>query len=55
MSTLYKTLVRPIPVWCPYLVKVILALEKIQTRASGLALGQRRREMEYDERLEILN
>ena len=33
-STLYKTLVHPIleyavPVWCPYLAKDILALEKV--------------------------
>ena len=59
-STLYKTLVRPIleyavPVWCPYLVKDILALEKVQRRASRLALGQRRGEMEYEERVKILN
>ena len=59
-STLYKTLVRPIleyaiPVWCPYLVKDILALEKVQRRASCLALGQRRGDMEYEDRLKILN
>ena len=59
-STLYKTLVRPIleyavPVWCPYLVKDILALEKVQRRASRLALGQRRGDMEYEDRLKILN
>ena len=59
-STLYKTLVRPIleyavPVWCPYLVKDILALEKVQRRASGLALGQGRGDMEYEDRLKILN
>ena len=45
-TILYKTLVRPIleyatPVWCPHLVRDILALEKIQRRASRLA-GQRR-------------
>ena len=38
-SILYITLVRPIleyaaPVWCLYLVKDILALEKVQRRAS---------------------
>ena len=38
-SILYITLVRPIleyaaPGWCPYLVKDILALEKVQRRAS---------------------
>ena len=59
-STLYKTLVRPIleyavPVWCPYLVKDILALEKVQRRASRLVLGQRRGDMEYGDRLKILN
>ena len=56
----YKTLVRPIleyavPVWCPYLVKDILALDKAQRRASRLALGQRRGDMEYEDRLKILN
>lgn len=58
-STLYKALVRPILEYaapaCPYLVEDILALEKVQRRASRLALGQRRGEMEYDERLRILN
>ena len=58
-STLYKSLVRPVleyavPVWCPYLVKDILALEKVQRRASHLALGQRRGDMEYEDRLKIL-
>ena len=58
-STLYKSLVRPVleyavPVWCPYLVKDILALEKVQRRASRLALGQRRGDMEYEDRLKIL-
>ena len=43
-STLYLSLVRPIleyavPVWCPYLVKDIRALESIQRRASRLALN----------------
>ena len=41
--------------WCPYLVKDILALEKVQRRASRLALGQKRGEMEYEERIKILN
>ena len=58
-STLYKTLVRPIleyasPVWCPYLVKNIVLLEKVQRRASRLALGQRRGEMSYEDRCEML-
>ena len=58
-STLYKTLVRPIleyaaPVWGPYLVKNTIALEKVQKRASRLALGQKRGEMLYEERLKIL-
>ena len=58
-STLYKTLVRPIlkyaaPVWCPYLFQNTLALEKVQKRASRLVLGQKRGEMEYEERLKIL-
>ena len=58
-STLYKSLVRPIleyavPVWNPYLSKDVLALEKVQRRASRLALGQKRGEMEYEDRLRKL-
>jgi hypothetical protein len=53
-STLYKSLVRPsleyaVPVWCPHLTKNIHALEKVQRRASRLALNQRRGEMSYEE------
>ena len=44
-----------VPVWCPYLVKEILALEKVQRRASRLPLGQRRGDMEYEDWLKILN
>ena len=40
---------------CPYLVKDILALEELQRKASRLALGQKRGEMEYVERIKILN
>jgi hypothetical protein len=59
-STLYKSLVRPIleyasPVWSPYLVKDIHALENVQRRASRFALGQKRQEMPYEERCAILN
>jgi hypothetical protein len=58
-STLYKTLVRPIieyatPVWSPYLAKDIVALEKVQRRASRLALQQKRGEMPYEERCCLL-
>jgi len=58
-SLLYKSLVRPIleyaaPVWSPYLVKDIVLLEKVQRRASRLALGQKRGEMQYEERCTIL-
>ena len=58
-STLYKALVRPIlehasPVWCPYLVKNIVPLEKVQRRASRLALDQRRGEMSYEDRCKML-
>ena len=58
-TILYKTLVRPIreyatPVWCPYIVKDIIALEKIQRRESRLALGQKRGDMEYEDRFKIL-
>ena len=56
---LYKSLVRPIleyavPVWSPYLVKDIQLLEKVQRRASRIALGQRRQEMSYEDRCKIL-
>ena len=58
-STLYKSLVRPVleytaPVWNPYLVKDVLALERVKRRASRLALGQKRGEIEYQERLRKL-
>ena len=58
-SILYRSLVRPIleyasPVWSPYLVKDKRAIESIQRRASRIALGQKRREMPYEERCELL-
>ena len=65
-STSYKSLVGPVlefaaPVWNPYLAKDVLALERVQRRASRLALGllsacsrlalgQKRGEMEYEDR-----
>ena len=59
-SMLYKSLFRPIleyacPVWSPYLVKDKLAIEKVQRRASRIALGQKLREMSYEERCILLN
>ena len=58
-SLLYKSLVRLIleyaaPVWCPFLVKDIVSLEQVQRRASRLALGQKRGEMDYEKRCSIL-
>ena len=58
-SMLYKSLVRPIleyavPVWCPYLVKDIHALENVQRRASRLALNQRKGYMSYEDRCKLL-
>ena len=41
-------------VWCPFLVKDIVSPEKIQRRALRLALGQKRGEMDYEERCPIL-
>ena len=59
-SILYKSLVRPIleyaaPVWRPYLVKNVHAIEKVQRRASRLALNQGRGEMSYEDRCKLLN
>ena len=56
---LYKFLVRPILeyaflVWSPYLVKDKLPIEKVQRRASRIALGQKLREI-YEERCILLN
>jgi hypothetical protein len=58
-STLYKSLVRPVleyaaPVWSPYLVKDVKALERVQRRASRIALKQKRGEMPYNERCKLL-
>ena len=58
-SLLYKSLVRLIleyaaPVWCLFLVKDIVSLEKVQRRASRLALGQKRNEMDDEERCSML-
>ena len=59
-SMLYKSLVRPIlecasPVWCPYLAKDIHARESVQRRASRLALNQRKGDMPYEDRCQLLN
>ena len=54
---LYKSFVRPLleyctPVWCPTLSKDILALEKVQRRATKLVKGLQN--VEYEDRLKIL-
>ena len=53
-SLLHKSLVRPTLkyaalVRCPFPVKDIVSLEKVQRRASRLALGQKRGEMDNEE------
>ena len=58
-SQFYKSLVRPIieyaaPVWSPYLIKDIVALEKVQRRALRLALRQKGGEMSYEHRCSLL-
>ena len=60
MFSLYKSLVLPIleyglPVWTPHKVGSINRLESIQRRATRLALKQRRGQMPYEERLQMLN
>ena len=55
-SCLFKSLVRPIlPVWSPYQKKDIESLEKVQRRASRLALKQKREEISYEDRCRLLN
>ena len=58
-SIFYNTLVRPIleyasPVWSPRLAKDIREIEKVQRRPSRIALGQRRKEMAYEDSCKIL-
>ena len=59
-SMLYMSLVRPIleysaSVWSPHFIKDITALEKVQRRASRLALRLKRGEMPYEDRCKLLN
>jgi len=59
-SLLYHSLVRPpleyaVPVWNPYLVKDIHAIENVQRSALRLALRQKRGNMPYEKRCNILN
>ena len=42
------------PVWSPYLIKDIVALEKIQRRASPVALRQKCGEMSYEQSCNLL-
>ena len=58
-AKLYQALVRQVleyatPVWSPYLVKDVKALESIQRRASRLALKQKRGEMHYEQCCSLL-
>ena len=43
------------PVWSPHMVKDIVAIEKVQRRASRIALGQKPQDMLYEERCALLN
>ena len=59
-SLLHNSLLRPlleyaVPVWNPYLVKDIHAIENVQRRASRLALRQKGGDIQYEERCTILN
>ena len=56
---LYRTMVLPIldycaPVWSPHNANLISSLERVQRTATRAILHQRRREQEYDMRLERL-
>ena len=58
-SQLYKSLLRPIleyaaPIWSPCTIKDIVALEKVQRRASRLPLRQKSSEMSYEHRCSLL-
>ena len=58
-TLLYNSLIRPIleyavPVWPPYLVKDVKILQGVQKRASRIVLNQKRGEMPYDRRCELL-
>ena len=43
------------PVWSLHLVKDIVAIEKVQRRASRIAIGQKPQDMPYEERCTLLN
>ena len=54
---LYKTYIRPnlefcIPAWCPYLLKDIEVMEKVQRRARKMVLGLKN--LQYEDRLQRL-
>ncbi len=58
--SLYISLVLPIleyglPAWCPYTMALANKLEQVQRKATRMILKQRKGEMAYEDRLNLLN